>query len=332
MTKQPIPIWLDCDPGNDDAFAILLSLFDTRFQLLGISTVHGNAPIEMTTHNTLSLLDLLHVYNKVKVYKGSEAPLKTAPLYALNVHGSNGIGGVEFPENTVNQVVTEKDYLEAMKEAIEAYSGNICLICTGTLTNVAKLIAKYPEVTESLRYVSIMGGSFGFGNITPYAEFNFRADPYAAKIVLDTLSNKIILAPLNLTHTVIATKEVRQQIYDANNEKRKSNVRHVFYSIINFYSKVYGTKGFTEGPPVHDPLAVYSLLPFVDKTDDYGYSFVRKKIDVVVDGERAGESVVLDNDDSSEGIFIGEQFNKKKFWDSLLLSLQNADFYVASNL
>lgn len=332
MTKQPIPIWLDCDPGNDDAFAILLSLFDVRFQLLGISTVHGNAPIDMTTHNALSLLDLLHVYNKVKVYQGSDVPLKNKPLYALNVHGSNGIGGVEFLENTVNQVVRDIDYLEAMKDAIERHSGNICLVCTGALTNIAKLITKYPQIKDSMKYVSIMGGSFGFGNITSYAEFNFHADPHASKIVLDNLSSKIILAPLNFTHKVIATKQVRNQIYDSKNEKRNSNMRSVFYTIINFYSKVYRAKGFLEGPPVHDPLAVYSLLPFVSKTNDYGYSFTRKKINVVIDGDRAGETVVLDDGDSSEGVYIGEKLNNKKFWESILLALQNADLYVAANL
>ncbi|RCK66915.1 Uridine nucleosidase [Candida viswanathii] len=333
MTKQPIPIWLDCDPGNDDAFAILLSLFDPRFELLGISTVHGNAPLEMTTHNTLSLLDLLHVHNKVKVYRGLEVPLENEPQYALDIHGNNGIGGVEFPEKTTNQIAQDRDYLEALKETIEANAGNICLVCTGTLTNIAKLVAKYPEIKDSLKYVSIMGGSFGFGNVSPYAEFNFHADPHAAKIVLDAVGDKVILAPLNFTHTVIANSHVRRQIYDEDNEKRNSYVRSVFYTIITFYSKVYGASGFTEGPPVHDPLAVYSLLPFVHKNDDYGYKFTRRKIDVIVDGEHAGETVVVgDKSTPKEGVYIGEELNNKKFWDSLLLALKNADLYVSSNL
>lgn len=92
MTNQQIPIWLDCDPGNDDAFAILLSVFSPRYKLLGISTVHGNAPLHMTTHNTLAVLDLLNIFN-VKVYEGEGKPLVNAPRYALDVHGVTGIGG-----------------------------------------------------------------------------------------------------------------------------------------------------------------------------------------------------------------------------------------------
>ncbi|EMG47141.1 URH1 Uridine nucleosidase [Candida maltosa Xu316] len=336
MIKQPIPIWLDCDPGNDDAFAILLSLFDPRFDLLGITTVHGNAPLHMTTHNTLGLLDLLQTYNKVKVYSGSEVPLKTPPVYALNVHGANGLGGIEFPEKTTNQVCHDLDYLEAMKQTIDAYSGNICLVCTGALTNIAKLVDKYPEIKSKLKYVSIMGGSFGFGNITSYAEFNFHSDPHAAKIVVDKLSSKIILSPLNFTHKVIATKNIRQSVYDFANEKRNSYVRSVFHSILISYAAVYAQMGLLDGPPIHDPLAVYSLLPFVTGNfDEYGYVCCKKKIEVMVDSEHAGQTVFKDDDDDDgdgAAVYIGEKLDNKKFWDSILLSLKSADLHIKESV
>lgn len=325
MTKLSIPIWLDCDPGNDDAFAILLSLFDSRFQLLGISTVHGNAPISMTTHNTLGLLDLLRVYNKVKVYKGAEFPLKVPSKFALEVHGKNGLADIEFSENTINEISQDMDCIEAMKQTIDLNSENINLVCTGTLTNVAKLITKYPDVTSQIKWVSIMGGSFGFGNITPYAEFNFHTDPHAAKLVIQELSNKVILSPLNFTHKVIATSEIRKHMYDDNNEKRSSPIRNLFFRILTFYYKVYAANGFLEGPPIHDPLAVYSLLPFFNSFEQYGYTCAQKNIDIITEGVRMGESVIVEGGNTDKGVYIGEVIDNKKFWDSILLALQNAD-------
>ena len=162
----------------------------------------------------------------------------------MEVHGKNGLADIEFSENTINEISQDMDCIEAMKQTIDLNSENINLVCTGTLTNVAKLITKYPDVTSQIKWVSIMGGSFGFGNITPYAEFNFHTDPHAAKLVIQELSNKVILSPLNFTHKVIATSEIRKHMYDDNNEKRSSPIRNVFFRILTFYYKVYAANGF----------------------------------------------------------------------------------------
>ncbi|RLV93448.1 Uridine nucleosidase [Spathaspora sp. JA1] len=290
MTKKSIPIWLDCDPGNDDVFAILLVLFHPRFNLLGISTVHGNAPLHMTTHNTLGILDLLQVYN-VKVYSGSSKPLSIPPHFAFGIHGTTGLGGVTLPKHTINQVTKDMDYIEAIRLAILENESEICLVCTGTLTNIYKLITKYPEVKDKIKYVAIMGGGFEFGNVTPYAEFNFHTDPHAAELVIHEFGNKVILTPLNLTHTVVATEYIRNQIYDKN--KRSSNIRKFFRDILMFYGKAYAENfGMKQGPPLHDPLALYSLLPFVDDSfEEYGYKYVQQPIKVILDGEHQGETV-----------------------------------------
>ena len=122
---------------------------------------------------------------KLKVYKGAEFPLKVPSKFALEVHGKNGLADIEFSENTINEISQDMDCIEAIKtnNRLE-FRKYINLVCTGTLTNVAKLITKYPDVTSQIKWVSIMGGSFGFGNITPYAEFNFHTDPHAAKLVI----------------------------------------------------------------------------------------------------------------------------------------------------
>ncbi|KAG7661446.1 URH1 [[Candida] subhashii] len=336
MTKtEKIPIWLDCDPGNDDAFAILLTIFNPRFNLLGISTVHGNAPLSMTTRNTLGILDILKVSN-IKVYEGSTVPLHKPPHYALHVHGTNGIGGVIIPEETKNSISQDMDYLEAMRLNILKYEGKICLICTGTLTNIAKLIEKYPELKSKLRYISIMGGAFEFGNITPYAEFNFHTDPDAASYVLDQLGSKVILTPLNLTHKAVATEEIRNRIYnESTHDMKNSEIRKSFFAILMFYANIYYTLfGMKSGPPVHDPLAVFSLLPFIDEDfGSYGYKYIRRKIKIVTEGIRQGESVIinkeLDEDVEEEnGIYIGQEVDTQLFWNTVISALNSAEYHI----
>lgn len=331
---EKIPIWLDCDPGNDDAFAILLAIFNPRFNLLGISTVHGNAPLTMTTRNTLGILDILKV-NNIRVYEGSTTPLQKPPHYALEVHGSAGIGGVIIPEETINKICHDMSYLEAMKEAILQYEGKICLICTGTLTNIAKLIEKYPELKAKIRFVSIMGGAFGFGNITPHAEFNFHTDPHAAEYVIEQLGDKVILTSLNLTHKTVATEEIRRKLYNETSHTTNSEIRKSFYAILMFYANVYYTLfGMKSGPPVHDPLAVFSLLPFIDNDfESYGYKYRRRRVKIITEGIRQGESVIinqeLDDDIEEEnGMYIGEEVDTQLFWDTLILALDSAESHI----
>ncbi|KAI5953670.1 URH1 [Candida jiufengensis] len=333
MTIQQIPIILDADTGNDDAFAILLSVFNPRFKLLGITTVHGNAPTYMTTHNTLTILDILGVHN-VKVFRGEENPLFVEPSYALNVHGKNGIGGIDVPKSTRNQVQTNENYLEFMYKSICEYENELCIVCTGTLTNMAKLIKKYPDVIDKIKYLSIMGGSFGFGNITEFAEFNFHTDPHAAQYVLKKFNqSKIILSPLNLTHKIIATESIRNEMYNELNPQKNSDLRLAFFKILMFFTLTYKQENsMSLGPPLHDPVAVYILLPFIDNNfKEYGYKFIQKRITVEINNkERIGECIYLnnnsvENENEDDGVNIGEELDASKFWECLLKCLHNAE-------
>lgn len=327
--SEKIPIWLDCDPGNDDVFAILLAAFDPRFNLVGISTVHGNAPVEMTTHNTLGLLDLLNFeQDEVKVYSGSEAPLVNPPKFALNIHGSTGLGGASVPEDPRIHVSTDMTYLEAMRQAILKYEHKLCVVCTGTLTNISKLITAYPDLKSKIKYLPVMGGGLDIGNVTPYAEFNFNADPHAAKHVVEELGYKMILAPLNFTHTVIATPEVMRSIYDPKTS-RNSPIRRFFYNILEFYAEAYKSNFGFVGPPIHDPLALFSVLPFLDYDQDYHYKYLRRKLSVVDTGEKAGQTIVINDSldlsiEEENGVYIGVLVNTCKFWGSIMDALDAA--------
>ncbi|CUM48572.1 unnamed protein product [Debaryomyces tyrocola] len=344
MTIIPsIPVWLDCDPGHDDAFAILLAAFHERFKLVGISTVHGNASCSKTTHNTLGLLDVLGFkQDEVKVYRGESKPLVKKPEHSPEIHGPTGLGGVEIPDVPRIQESKDRTYLQAMRKAILKYLGQICVVCTGTLTNMATLINTYPELKSKIRLVSIMGGGISMGNVTKYAEFNINCDPLAAMQVLSDkdLTGKTILVPINITHTAIATEKVRNNIGCMFEGLKRSPVRKLFYETIMFFAETNRIdQDFTEGPPVHDPLAVFLILAVINKQDniedDINFVYLRQHINVVQQGEREGETkiVVRDNldetEDKTDGIYIGMEANIELFWSFVFQALERADDYVS---
>lgn len=341
--SKSVPIWLDCDTGNDDAFAILLSAFHPEFNLVGISTVYGNAPNSSTTHNTLALLDVLGFeQDQIKVYSGETKPLVKPAKYAPDIHGPTGIGGAKLPLNPRIKESKDKTYLDAMREAIFKYAGEICVICTGTLTNMALLIKTYPEVKSKIRFVSIMGGALNKGNATKYAEFNVHCDPLAAAHVLndEDLSAKTVMVGLNITHKAIATKEVRKRMYDEADPERNSTIRKLFYDIVMFYAESYVINhNITAGPPVHDPLAVFLILALINKqdnvSDDIEFKYLKRKLTIVQQGEREGETQITNNDfdeqkEEENGVYIGTDVNVQLFWKYVLDALDIAETHVAN--
>lgn len=322
LFNGPIPVWLDCDTGNDDVFAILFASFHPRIKLVGISTVHGNAPLEKTTHNTLTVLDLLQV--DCPVYPGEAKPLVVDAKFALDIHGEQGLGGVDVSRETIRQAETG-NYLQAMKLAIDEYD-KLNIVCTGALTNLSRLITAYPNIDEKLNYVSIMGGGLDLGNVTQYSEFNFHVDPHAANHVISKIGrDKIILSPLNLTHQVRANEAIRNQIY---NTQHHTAFRLFFYNVLMFYYHAYIDKYVDmDGPPIHDPVAVYSLFPWIDQDfKKYGYEYLKTPAKVVETGLKQGQ-LVLDEKNLNE-IYIGVKVDVKLFWQQLLQVLELAETHV----
>ncbi|EGV61070.1 Uridine nucleosidase 1 [Yamadazyma tenuis] len=332
MTRAPIPIWLDCDPGTDDAFAILLLAFHPQFNLIGISTVHGNAPLNATTHNTVGLLDVLKL-NHIPVYAGEVRPLVKEPFFGLYAHGKTGLGGAELPENPSVVVKNDKSYMEAIKEAVETHANEICVIATGTFTNMSNLFAKYPDLKHKIKYLPIMGAGFGVGNVTPYAEFNVYVDPKAANNLFhdEDLMDKLIVNGLNITHTAIADETIRQKLFG---KPHKNLVRPMFESIMMFYFKqLYSENGWA-GPPLHDPLAVFTLLPVLYGAQAYKFEWFRRRVTAVEGGENDGETVFVDGskfeDDGSEehGSIIAKSVDIDMFYEYVGVALDNAEEHV----
>lgn len=333
---ESIPIWLDCDTGNDDTFAILLAALHQKFNLVGISTVYGNAPLSYTTQNTLAILDVLGFeQDDIKVYSGSSKPFEIPPRYATSIHGPTGIEGATLPKLPRIEESKDKTYLEAIKEAVLHYKGRLNIVSTGALTNVAKFLQTYPGLRSEVNFLAIMGGGIELGNITKFAEFNVHCDPHAAQLVLadPVLKDKTVLVPLNVTNRAIAKKSIHDQIYIENDDRKNSNARKVYYDIILFYGIAYNLNrdGFAEGPPIHDPLTIFVLMALLSKLEshqdyeegDFGLKYVRGDLDVIIDGEHEGETILTKR--NNKGTYVTEDIDYDTFWAYILEALDNAD-------
>ena len=176
---MPTPILIDCDPGHDDAIAILLALASPEVELLGVTTVSGNQTLEKTTANAIRVLDL--VGSDVPVAAGADRPLIRDRFVAAYVHGETGLDGPDLPPPQREPV--DDHAVDFLAAALEASPAPVTLIPVGPLTNVGLLLARHPTATEKIERIVLMGGAIAEGNVTPAAEFNIWADPEAAQRV-----------------------------------------------------------------------------------------------------------------------------------------------------
>lgn len=177
---RPKPVILDVDTGIDDAFALMLAAKHPALNLLGVSCVDGNCPLDQVVRNTLLVLEAAG-RSDVPVAVGAARPLVAEPNYALAVHGDDGLGNVKWIEPRLKPV--EQFAVEFMRDLILGHPEKVTLIPVAPLTNIALLLTEYPEVKENIEQLIIMGGSAGLGNATALAEFNIWHDPEAAQIV-----------------------------------------------------------------------------------------------------------------------------------------------------
>ncbi|KAG5950125.1 hypothetical protein E4U53_005452 [Claviceps sorghi] len=280
---SPVPVWLDCDPGHDDVFAMLLAAYHPGIELLGISTVFGNAPIDRTTRNAASVLTAIGKHDDIPLHRGSPKALERPAVHAPDVHGESGLDGTNLLPVPQCEPLA-KPAVEAMYEAIMAQpAGTAWIVATGALTNVGAVLRKYPDITAHIRGLSLMGGSFGdgfsdavmgmvdnkerIGNITPWAEFNIFIDPEAAAEVFHNpdVARKTTVVPLDLSHQVLATDEVRSLLLYGQDAQQdglgKTKLRRMLVELLYFFAKTYADVfGITTGPPLHDPIAVAAVL------------------------------------------------------------------------
>lgn len=239
-----IPILLDCDPGHDDAIAILLALASPEVELLGITTVSGNQTLEKTTANAIRVLELVGRAD-VPVAAGADRPLVRERHVAEYVHGETGLDGPDLPPPRGAPV--GRHAAEFLAERIDGAT----LVAVGPLTNVALLLALHPDARPER--IVIMGGAIAEGNVTPAAEFNIWADPEAARRVFES-GIDVTMVGLDVTHRALMTREHAERLRAMGPAGRFVAELYDFFSL--FHHRTYGS----EDSPIHDAVAVAHVL------------------------------------------------------------------------
>lgn len=311
MAKKII---LDCDPGHDDAVAILLALGNPEIEIVGITTVGGNQSLEKVTYNARAMLEAAHAHD-IPVYAGSDRPLVREQEVAESIHGETGLDGVELPVPTrpledmhaVNFIV---------KTIMESEPGTITLVPTGPLTNIALALRMEPHIAERVSEVVLMGGGFHEGNWSAVAEFNIIVDPEAAHIVFNA-PWKLTMVGLDLTHQALCTPEVQRRI-----EEIGTPLAVIVSGLMDFFRKTYQDNQDFVDPPVHDPCTVaYLIAPSVVQTR-------RCPLDVELHGELTLGMTVADlrgPEPSEEECHtqVATKLDFDKFWNLVIQAIEN---------
>jgi len=247
---SPTPVILDVDPGHDDAVAIMLACGAPGLDLLALTTVAGNVPLEKTTRNALRILSLVG-HTDVPVAAGASSPLHRPLRTAEDIHGESGLDGPEIPDPSFEP--NERSAIELIADTLKETPEPVTLIPTGPLTNVAAFLREHPELKSRIARISLMGGSIGLGNTTPAAEFNVYVDPEAAREVFES-GLPIIMSGLDVTHQADIGPAEREAL------RSLGRVGEVITELLEFFATTYErTFGF-DAPPLHDPVAVAAVM------------------------------------------------------------------------
>jgi purine nucleosidase len=249
----PRKIIIDTDPGQDDAFAILLALASPELKVLGITAVAGNVPLALTEKNARIICELAG-RRDIPVFAGCDRPLSRALVTAEHVHGKTGLDGPALPEPTMPlQAQHAVDFI--IETLRREPAGTLTLCVLGPLTNIAAAFMKAPDIAARVQEIVLMGGAyFEVGNITPSAEFNIYVDPQAADLVFKS-GVRLVVMPLDVTHKVITTRE-RVAKFRA----MGSEVGRMAAAWADFFERFDKEKYGSEGAPLHDPTVIAYLL------------------------------------------------------------------------
>ena len=255
---SPKPVILDVDPGHDDAVALMLACGHPDLDLLAVTTVAGNVPIEKTTRNALRVLSLVGCTD-VPVGVGASGPLERPLHTAEDIHGESGLDGPEeIPGADFGP--DERGAVALIADTVRASPEPVTIIPVGPLTNIATFLREHPDLKDRIARISLMGGSMCLGNTTPAAEFNIYVDPEAAREVFES-GLPITMSGLDVTHQAGAGPDERERL------RATGGVGGVVAGFLDFFSATYeGVFGF-DAPPLHDPVALAAVLePHLLKT------------------------------------------------------------------
>jgi purine nucleosidase len=246
-------IIIDTDPGQDDAFAILLALASPELEVVGITAVAGNVPLALTEVNVRKICELAG-RTDIPVFAGCDRPVQRPLRTAEHVHGATGLDGAELPDPVMKlQAQHGVDFI--IEKVRSERAGSVTLCTLGPLTNLATALTRAPDIAPRIRRIVAMGGGlFEGGNITPAAEFNIWVDPEAATIVMGA-GIPLTIIPLDVTHKVLTTKERIAAIRGIG-----TRLAEVSAGWLEFFERFDEEKYGTDGGPLHDPNVIAWLL------------------------------------------------------------------------
>ena len=296
-------IILDCDPGIDDALAIAFAHGHPGIELTGITTVAGNVGLDKTTANALAVCEFIGAAG-TPVTAGSAGPLLRPALDARHVHGDSGLGGAVLPPPAASPAPGHA--IDDIIDTVAAAPGQITLVATGPLTNIALAVRREPRLVEWVRAFAIMGGSAGRGNVTPAAEYNIWADPEAAAVVFRAGWTVNVLG-LDVTLRTGATEEVL---------RRMGGLGPLGTRLLLPALEQYRSEREPAGPPVHDVCAV----AWVAEPELFG--LVPAQVEVELAGQLTAGMTVIDfagGDGISDGnAMVAMEIDVTKFWEVTL--------------
>lgn len=303
-------IIIDADPGIDDAIGIILALQSNELDLKGITLVNGNCDIENSTRNTFRVLDLCNETN-IKVYQGAKEPLQVVNKDAKDVHGNDGLGGIEYPDVDIHP--EEKDAIDYLIESVKEEPKKVTVVCMGPLTNIALAVRKDPEFVKNVKELVIMGGAEGKGNHSPYAEFNFWNDPQAAKETFEAGFSNIVMLGLDVTRKTVLTPNIREFLHQIDDKKAK-----FIHDITRQYNNFHWKQDHLLGSIINDPLTIAYLI------DQDIFHLIDSHVTIITEGEREGQSIIdrhgMAHDEKCNAK-VAINVDQKRFFEILLMKL-----------
>ncbi|MFG3305106.1 nucleoside hydrolase [Streptomyces wuyuanensis] len=301
-----VPIILDCDPGHDDAVAILLAAGDPAIDLLAITTVAGNQVLEKTTLNARRICTAAGI-TSVPIAAGCARPLVRELRVADDVHGQSGMDGPSFGEPTVGTV--PEHAVDLMYRLLTRHPEPVTLVPTAPLTNIALLLTRYPDAAAHIREIVLMGGSTERGNRTPAAEFNMYVDPEAADIVFRS-GLPVTMCGLNVSHQALVTPDVLARL-----EALGTDLGRICAELMTFFAATYRRLWGFPAPPLHDPVAVARVI------DPEIVDCVDASVAVELRGEYTRGATVVDLHrylDRPVNARVAVRLDQERFWDRVV--------------
>lgn len=301
---------LDCDPGHDDAVAIMLLGKNKNIKLLGICVSSGNQIIAKTAKNAMFLVDYLDL--DVPVAVGVSRPLVRKVEVCSEIHGESGLEGIEVKAS--KRKFAKLKSPNFMIEKILNFPEKVTIVVTGPLTNLALALRLEPKICQNIKKVVIMGGSYQMGNVSPASEFNIQCDPEAASIVLDS-GLPVYFVTLDVTRKVLCLPSIIERM-----DKIKNKASALFVDLMRTFNsnqkKIFGYKG----GPLHDPVTIATLIDPQLVT----FKYVNTEIDLS-HGPSYGRTNcdIFDYLHKEKNSFVSVDINIQRFWDIIEDGLRN---------